>query len=192
MKTFLDNAATTEASWFGLCQKDFKNEIVGKKIFEMGCGDLTNNSVMAALGAEVYANDIACTSGDIVRKLNENHAFKHPIIFVESFFLENKLPSQTVNYVVGKAFLHHLRIPVERLFLKESVRFKKPAREAMFFESAVNNKILDEIGWLIPVKGGPPSLSKMLLKSGKKMIHTRVVVLAPTISKKQERNFLKR
>ncbi|MBK5193729.1 MAG: class I SAM-dependent methyltransferase, partial [Flavobacteriaceae bacterium] len=99
LDTFLDSATTTETSWFGLYQNNFREKIKGKKVLEMGCGDCTNAAVMAALGAEVYANDIASASGEIVRKLNENYTFKHPIIFVEDDFLENNLTSQSFDFV---------------------------------------------------------------------------------------------
>jgi 2-polyprenyl-3-methyl-5-hydroxy-6-metoxy-1,4-benzoquinol methylase len=164
---FLDSATTTETSWFGLYQNNFREKIKGKKVMEMGCGDCTNAAVMAALGAEVYANDIASASGEIVRRLNENYTFKHPIVFVEGDFLENNLTSQTFDFVVGKAFLHHLTIPVEKLFLKETARLLKPDGEARFFEPAVNSKILDEIRWHIPIGGRPSKFNKIAFEKWK-------------------------
>jgi 2-polyprenyl-3-methyl-5-hydroxy-6-metoxy-1,4-benzoquinol methylase len=161
---FLDSATTTETSWFGLYQNNFSEKIKGKKVLEMGCGDCTNSAVMAALGAEVYANDIASASGEIVRKLNENYSFKHPIVFVEGDFLENNLTSKTFDFVVGKAFLHHLTIPVEKLFLKETARLLKPNGEARFFEPAVNSMILDEIRWHISIGGRPSKFNKAAFK----------------------------
>jgi SAM-dependent methyltransferase len=84
---------------------------------------------------------------------------------VEGDFLENNLTSQSFDFVVGKAFLHHLNIPTEKLFLKETARLLKPDGEARFFEPAVNNKVLDQIRWLIPVKNRP---SKFQFKAFKK------------------------
>jgi len=165
---FLDSVTTTEISWFGLYQNNFREKIKGKKVLEMGCGDCTNAAIMAALGAEVYANDIASASGEIVRNLNENYTFKHPIIFVEGDFLENNLTSQSFDFVVGKAFLHHLTLPVEKLFLKETARLLKPNGEARFFEPAVNSKILDEIRWHIPVKGRPSKFDQAAFEKWKK------------------------
>jgi 2-polyprenyl-3-methyl-5-hydroxy-6-metoxy-1,4-benzoquinol methylase len=161
---FLESATTTETSWFGLYQNNFQDQIVGKKVLEMGCGDCTNAAVMAALGAEVFANDIASASGEIVKKLNENYSFKHPIVFVEGDFLKNNLPSNYFDFVIGKAFLHHLTIPFEKYFLDETARLLKPDGQARFFEPAVNNKLLDDIRWLIPVKGRPSKLNKSAFK----------------------------
>ena len=103
-------------------QNNFRERIKGKKVLEMGCGDCTNAAVMAALGAEVYANDIADASGDIIRLLNENYTFEKPIVFVPGDFLENDLPSESFDFVIGKAFLHHLTLPVEEQFIKETCR----------------------------------------------------------------------
>ena len=160
LDAFLASATTTDTSWFALYQKDFRNNIKGKRVLEMGCGDCVNAAVMAALGAEVYANDIASSSGAIIRELNEKFNFKHPIVFIEGDFLENELATASFDFVVGKAFLHHLTVPVENEFLKETARLLKPGGEARFFEPAVNNKILDEIRWHIPVKGRPSKFQR--------------------------------
>lgn len=160
-------ATSNETSWFALYQNDFRNKIDGKKVLEMGCGDCNNASIMAAFGAEVYANDIASASGEIVRKLNENYNFKHPIKFLEGDFLENDLQSGEFDFVIGKAFLHHLMIPVEREFLKETARLLKTDGEARFFEPAVNNKFLDEIRWHIPVGERPSKFNKVAFKKWK-------------------------
>ncbi|WP_347410326.1 class I SAM-dependent methyltransferase [Christiangramia sp.] len=164
LDVFLKASLTTEASWFALYQGDLQNRLKGKKVLEMGCGNCVNASIMAALGAEVYANDIASSSGEIIKKVNEKITFKYPIKFIQGDFLENKLSSGMFDYVIGKAFLHHLRIPEERLFLKETARLLKDDGEARFFEPAVNNRILDEIRWHIPIKGRPSKFNRKAFK----------------------------
>ncbi|MGM1056421.1 MAG: class I SAM-dependent methyltransferase [Bacteroidota bacterium] len=160
----LPKIISTNTSWYGMYQKDFEKLIKGKKVLEMGCGDCTNAAVMATLGAEVYANDIAPASGIIIEKLNSSYDFKYPIRFVEGDFLENSLETASFDYVVGKAFLHHLTIPIEEIFLKETARLLKTNGEARFFEPAVNSKILDEIRWHIPVPGRPSKFNKKAFK----------------------------
>ena len=164
LDTFLTAAIATETSWQGLYQNDFRKRLPGKKVLEMGCGDCVNAAIMASLGAEVYANDLATASGEIIRKVNEACDFKYPIQFVEGDFLENKLENNQFDYVIGKAFLHHLTIPVEQEFLKETARLLKPDGEARFFEPAVNSRVLDEIRWHIPVKGRPSKFNKEAFK----------------------------
>ncbi len=152
---FLDAATLTETSWFAIYHSDFRHKLAGSTVVEMGCGDCVNAALMAALGAKVFANDIADSSGEIVKALNENYNFNHPITYVPGDFLKNQLPSNTFDFVIGKAFLHHLEIPLEQQFLKETARLLNTSGEARFFEPAVNNRFLDEIRWHIPVKGRP-------------------------------------
>lgn len=167
LDNFLKTSTSTEASWFALYMFDFDKKLKGKKVLEMGCGDCVNAAVMAALGAEVYANDIADASGIIISKINENYNFEHPIKFISGDFLKNELEADSFDFVVGKAFLHHLSIPLEREFLRETARLLKPDGEARFFEPAVNNKILDEVRWLIPVKNRPSKLQVTSFKEWK-------------------------
>jgi len=164
---FLHAAITTETSWYGLYQDDFRERIKGKKVLEMGCGNCLNAGVMAALGAEVYANDIAPSSGIIVEKLNTEFEFAYPIKFVEGDFLQNNLPANEFDFVIGKAFLHHLSLPVEKLFLKETARLLKEEGEARFFEPAVNSKLLNKIRWYIPVGIRPSKFNKTAFKKWK-------------------------
>ncbi|WP_298247531.1 class I SAM-dependent methyltransferase [uncultured Christiangramia sp.] len=160
LKEVLPRIISTYTTWNGMYKNDFQNRLKGKKVLEMGCGDCSNAAVMAALGAEVYANDIASTSGVIIKKLNDSYNFKHPIRFIEGDFLENSLESNSFDFVIGKAFLHHLTLPVEEAFIKETARLLKPEGEARFFEPAVNSKLLDELRWHIPVPGRPSKFNK--------------------------------
>ena len=122
---------------------------------------------MAAFGAEVYANDIASASGKIVEELNKNYDFSYPLKFIEGDFLENNLPSDSFDFVVGKAFLHHLTLPLEKLFLKETSRLLKHNGEARFFEPAINSKLLDEVRWHVPVGGRPSKFNKTAFQKWK-------------------------
>ena len=167
LETFLEASTSTEASWFALYKDDFRSRVKGMKVLEMGCGDCVNASIMAALGADVYANDIAMASGKIIAKVNEECNFDFPIKFIQGDFLENNLEAGQFDFVIGKAFLHHLIIPKERLFLKETARLLKEDGEARFFEPAVNNKILDELRWHIPIGGRPSKFNKKAFASWK-------------------------
>lgn len=164
---FLESATTTETSWYALYKGDFRQRINGKRVLEMGCGDCVNAAIMAALGAEVYANDIAETSGEIITALNEAHEFEHPISFIPGDFLKNELAANQFDFVIGKAFLHHLELTVERNFLKETARLLKRDGEARFFEPAVNSKLMDEIRWYIPVKGRPSKFHRKAFQKWK-------------------------
>lgn len=167
LELFLADATSTDTSWVGLYHGDFKSNIIGKKVLELGCGDCANAAIMAALGAKVYANDISSKSGEIIAKVNELYEFTHPIIFVEGDFLTADLKEREFDFVVGKAFLHHLTHPVERDFFKKISGLLSVNGESRFFEPAVNSKILDEIRWHIPVHGRPSKFSKTAFKKWK-------------------------
>src|SRR5690606_1515441 len=95
-----------------------------------------------------------------VKKLNQNYKFDHPIVFINGDFLENNLPSKHFDFIIGKAFLHHLTLPVEKMFLEETARLLHDRGEARFFEPAVNSLILDEIRWHIPMGKRPSKFNK--------------------------------
>ena len=157
---FLSDATQTDTSWVGLYKHGFKDVIKGKKVLELGCGDCVNAAVMAGLGAKVYANDIASTSGEIVKKLNQSYNFENPMVFIEGDFLKVPFEEKDFDFVVGKAFIHHLTLPIEQEFIEKIVRLLKREGEARFFEPAVNNKFLDEIRWHLPVPGRPSKFNR--------------------------------
>ncbi|MGJ5640606.1 class I SAM-dependent methyltransferase [Formosa sp. S-31] len=167
LDAFLDDATTTDTSWVCMYRDDFKNSLKGKKVLELGCGDCTNAAVMAALGAEVWANDISSKSGEIVKALNANYAFKYPIRYLEGDFLKIPLPETTFDIVIGKAFVHHLTHEQEKAFLKRIVAILKQTGQVRYVEPAVNSKILDTLRWMIPVKGRPSSLQCAKFKAWK-------------------------
>ena len=151
----LHAATTSDISWVGMYVNGFKDNIKGTSILELGCGDCVNAAVMAALGAKVVANDISDRSGDIINALNSNYAFEHDITFISGDFTQSDVPSQSFDYVVGKAFLHHLTLDLEAAILKKVATILKPNGEVRFFETAVNSKVLDELRWAVPMNDRP-------------------------------------
>ncbi|MBN4070575.1 class I SAM-dependent methyltransferase [Olleya sp. AH-315-F22] len=151
----LEAAITSDISWVGIYSNGFKERIKGKTILELGCGDCVNVAIMAALGAKVIANDISDQSGEIVKALNNSYNFKYDITFINGDFTQSKLDETSLDFVIGKAFLHHLTLELEYEILKKVAQVLKPKGEARFFETAVNNKILDELRWTIPMNDRP-------------------------------------
>ena len=167
---FLKVATTTHISWVGLYHNNFQNELKGKKVLEMGCGDCANAAVMAALGAEVYANDISSISGKIIEKLNASHAFEKPLQFIYGDFLKTDFPDNFFDIVVGKAFVHHLTHEQELQFTAKIAKMLRSDGQVRYFEPAVNNKILDDIRWMIPLKDRPSKLRKAAFKIWKETV----------------------
>ena len=165
VEEFIYEATRTHTSWVGLYYDNFQSQLKGKKVLELGCGDCTNAAVMSALGAEVHANDISQVSGVIIKKLNLNHKFKHPIKFIHGDFLKSELPLNYYDIVIGKAFNHHLTHEQEVQFIEIIVRILKPNGIVRYFEPAVNSKLLDKLRWLTPVPGRPSKLQKQKFKN---------------------------
>ncbi|MDG1728675.1 MAG: class I SAM-dependent methyltransferase [Algibacter sp.] len=154
------DATRTDTSWVGLYHGNFQNELKGKKILELGCGDCANAAVMAAFGAEVYANDISQKPGEIINKLNTSHKFEFEIKFIKGDFLKADIKNNFYDIVIGKAFVHHLTHDQEVKFTKKIVSILKANGLVRYFEPAINNKFLDHLRWLTPVPGRPSKFQR--------------------------------
>jgi SAM-dependent methyltransferase len=170
LDNFIEHATTTHISWVGLYYNNFQSELKGKKVLEMGCGDCSNAAVMAALGAEVYANDIASIPGNIVHKLNATCDFEQPIQFIYGDFLKADFPDDFFDIVVGKAFVHHLTHEQELQFTKKIARILKTDGQVRYLEPAVNSKIIDTIRWMIPMRDRPSKFQKGKYKIWKETV----------------------
>lgn len=166
---FLADAIITDTSWHGMYLNDLANRIKGKKVLEIGCGNGLNALIMTILGAEVTANDISKQSGRIIREVSSRLAIKN-IEFVEGDFREDKIsiPAGSFDFVIGKAFLHHLTHELETEFLARTALLLKSNGEARFLEPATNSQTLDKLRWMIPVPGRPSMLNKRAFADWKK------------------------
>lgn len=158
LDTHFERTITTEISWVGMYSNNFKDRIKGKIILELGCGDCVNVAIMAALGAKVIANDISDQSGEIVNALNNSYSFKHEITFLHGDFTQSNLDETSLDFVIGKAFLHHLTLSHERKIIEGIVKVLRTDGEARFFEPAVNSKVLDALRWAVPMNDRPSKL----------------------------------
>ncbi len=158
---YLHKAIRTFTSFAGFYYGNFENQLADKRVLELGCGDCVNAALMAALGAEVVANDISTKSGRIIEELNRQFAFKYPIRFIYGDFLQSNIRQDYFDIVAGKNFIHHLTSEQEVEFTKKIVSILKPDGLVRYFEPAENSKILDYIRWIIPVPGRPSMLQKV-------------------------------
>ncbi len=165
--TFLEKVTKVDTSWVCMYYNGFEKELKGKKVLELGCGNCHNAAVMAALGAQVYANDISTMISDVIDKINEAANFDYPIQYINGDFLKADFKEMGFDYVIGKAFVHHLPHDIELAFLKKIQECLQPNGEVRFVEPAVNNKLLDALRWMIPVPGRPSSLQVKKFKAWK-------------------------
>ncbi|MBW8011277.1 MAG: class I SAM-dependent methyltransferase [Chloroflexi bacterium] len=162
---FLDDAIQTDTSWHGLYAGNSRNRLKGKRILELGSGDGLNAIIMCLLGGDVTAIDISEVTEKIIKEVNRQVGTSVEALTGDFCLMEFK--SESFDFIIGKAFLHHLTHELEFEYLKKVAKLLKREGEARFFEPAMNSKILDFIRWLIPVPGRPSLLNKRAFKEWK-------------------------
>lgn len=164
-EAFLDDATRTDTSWHGMYYGDLRNQLAGRKVLELGCGDGLNALIMASLGAKVTALDISDVSEYIVTQVNEQLGTDVQVLTGD--FGSMEFEPESFDLIVGKAFLHHLTHDLEAVYLSKAAGLLRRNGEARFFEPAVNSQILDKIRWMVPVPGRPSILNKKAFLSWK-------------------------
>jgi 2-polyprenyl-3-methyl-5-hydroxy-6-metoxy-1,4-benzoquinol methylase len=157
---FFADAVATDTSWYGLYQESFAEQLKGKRVLELGCGDGVNALSMAKLGAHVVAVDISSESARIVNEAAKELGMQNQVEGLAGDFTVLPFANQSFDIIVGKAFLHHLTHELESEYIRKSASLLKPDGEARFFEPAENNQWLDTLRWMVPVRGRPSSLNK--------------------------------
>lgn len=157
---FLDEATVTDTSWVGLYVGNFRHNLRGRRILELGAGDGLNALIMAALGADVVAVDIAAESARVIRDVASRIRLSGEVEALTGDLADMDFASGGFDYVVGKAFLHHLTHEQEDAYLRAVSKVLRPYGEARFFEPAQNSEALDWLRWTIPVPGRPSSLNR--------------------------------
>ena len=159
LKAFFDDATKTDTSWHGFYHGGFAERLAKKRVLELGCGNGLNALVMASFGADVVANDLSPETARILKEAAAKLQIESLQVFVGDFATIPFEP-HSFDFVVGKAFLHHLTHELEDHYLSKAARLLKPTGEARFCEPAVNSPVLDKMRWMIPVPGRPSMLSK--------------------------------
>lgn len=156
--TFLEDATKTDTSWHGLYLGELASRIAGKKVLELGCGSGLNALIMAALGAEVIAVDIAYESEKLIREAAGDLDLDN-IEAITGDFVDLQFKADHFDFIVGKAFLHHLTHDVEFSYISRAAALLKSDGEARFLEPAVNSDFLDALRWIMPAPGRPSKLA---------------------------------
>ncbi|NND95734.1 MAG: methyltransferase domain-containing protein [Pirellulaceae bacterium] len=159
---YFGDALLTDTSWHGLYQLGFADQLQGKRVLELGCGDGLNALIMTAKGAQVFAIDIANESKRIIDQAAAELGFgSDQIQPITGDFRKIDLDQfAPFDVVVGKAFLHHLTPEQEREYLAKAARLLTIDGQARFFEPAENSELIDKIRWMIPMGRRPSSLNR--------------------------------
>ena len=160
-ESFFADAIKTDTSWYGLYQGDFADRLAGARVLELGCGDGVNALAMATLGASVVAVDISSESARVV---NETAArierVGDRVQAVAGDFTTLPFEPRSFDFIVGKAFLHHLTHELEAEYLAKAGQLLDRGGEARFFEPAENSRMLDTLRWMVPMGNRPSSLRR--------------------------------
>lgn len=168
--SFFDDAMRTDTSWYGFYLGGFADRLAGKRVLELGCGDGVNALAMAQLGAEVVAVDISSESARVVSEAAKQiDSVGDRVTALAGDFTTLPFELQSFDYVVGKAFLHHLTHELEAEYLAKAASLLRADGEARFFEPAVNSKTLDRLRWMIPMGGRPTSWRRQAFEQWKKL-----------------------
>jgi len=158
---FLRDAIRTDTSWAALYHGGFASRLRGARVLEIGAGDGLNALVMAALGADVTCVDISDQMPPLVRAAADELGLAPSIHAMRGDFSRMVLDgSRPFDFVVGKAFLHHLTHEQESRCLRRVAEVLRPGGEARFAEPAVNSRWLDALRWLVAVPGRPSWLDR--------------------------------
>jgi 2-polyprenyl-3-methyl-5-hydroxy-6-metoxy-1,4-benzoquinol methylase len=168
LESFLSDAIRTDTSWHGIYYGSFRDKIKNKRIIELGSGDGLNALIMAALGAEhVVAIDISTWTERIINDVNLVLGLPN-IEVITGDFEKLSFKPRSFDFVIGKAFLHHLTHDIEDNYVRKIANILKLDGETRFFEPAVNNRILDWLRWIVPVPGRPSLLNRTAFLEWKK------------------------
>lgn len=170
LSEFLDDATKTDTSWHGIYLDGFADRIIGKRIFEHGCGYGLNALIMASLGAQVIANDISTESERIIKEVASRLKITN-IDPLSGDFADLPFRHRSFDFVVGKMVLHHLTHNIEEMYLSKFSKILKPDGEARFVEPSANSPLLDKLRLLVPKKNRPSIINKRAFAEWKAKDH---------------------
>jgi len=160
VEAFLDDATRTDTSWAALYHGNFRAQLRGARVLELGAGDGVNALVMAALGADVTCVDISEETPSIVHFAAAQLDLESSVRAISGDFVEMSFDPASFDVVVGKAFLHHLTHEQEARCLQKTATILRPDGQARFTDPAVNSSWLDACRWLVGVPGRPSRLNR--------------------------------
>ena len=157
-KNYLDEVIKYRTSWATLYTENFRQQLVGKRILELGAGNGLNALIMACLGAQVVALDISEESERVINQAARELGLSQKVEAYSGDFRDMSFVQSSFDFVVGKAFLHHLPHDIEEEYVGKIADLLLPTGEARFAEPAINSIFLDKLRWMVPIPTGRPSI----------------------------------
>ena len=134
--------------------KEFRFRVLedlrGKKILDLGCGEGTNSILLAKLGAQVVGIDISSES----IKVAENRAKLDGVQAATQFLcapIETvDIATESFDMIWGDAILHYLLVDLE-MVMSRLLSWAKPGALMLFAEPVNLNNTLRRLRFLVPV-----------------------------------------
>lgn len=127
------------------------NDLRGKRVLDVGCGDGHNSVLLAKLGAKVTGLDISPASIDVARRKAESSGVADSVEFVCSPIEEAALPAASFDVIWGDCVLHHLIACLDSIMAKLTL-MAKPGATMLFSEPVNFNKTLRRLRLKVPIK----------------------------------------
>ena len=124
-------------------------DVRGKQVLDFGCGSGENTSMLAWLGAKVWAMDISEELVHLAEQRLVLNGDTGNVNFIVASGYDIPLPDESVDVVFGMAILHHLELP---LAAREVRRVLRKGGKAIFKEPVCNSRLIRFARNLIPYR----------------------------------------
>ena len=121
----------------------------GLQVLDLGCGNGSNSSILAARGGRVASMDISPDLLALAEQRVRLDGYGDAVTSVCGSAHAIPLPDESVDLVFGAAILHHLDLA---LTARELHRVLKPGGRAIFQEPIRNSRLLAALRRLIPYR----------------------------------------
>jgi SAM-dependent methyltransferase len=125
------------------------DDVRGKRILIVGCGDANTTALMAMKGAEVWAADLSLEAAKIQVRMAQSNGVEDKVHIVVCGAEELPFPQDFFGIVFGTAILHHLPDHLGAVS-SEIRRVMKGDGYALFAEPVARSPFLQKIRKLFP------------------------------------------
>jgi 2-polyprenyl-3-methyl-5-hydroxy-6-metoxy-1,4-benzoquinol methylase len=137
--------------WF---KEEFRFHVLqnlhGKRLLDVGCGDGRNSVLLAILGAQVTGIDISPRSIELAKKKAEVNRVQNVTKFICAPIEKAVIPPGSFDVIWGDAFLHHVINNLDTV-LSRLMLWAAPGALMMFSEPVNFNNTLRRLRFKLPI-----------------------------------------
>lgn len=125
-------------------------DLKGKQVLDLGCGDGTNSVLLAQRGASVIGVDLSQKSIALAKERAKINHVESQTSFHCSPIELFELPENSIDVIWGDGILHHV-LPQLELVLEKLLSWAKPNALVIFSEPICLNKTLRRLRRKVPI-----------------------------------------